>query len=163
MAGGGKERADVPLGPTAVRVLPGGEIIEYHLAVFVPAQSFTGPRIGEHLGVAILAEHVQGLSIVIMRVFPVSETVASRFINRNRPLAKLDPLLGQFGFIFAGTEETGNGRGGQRRSLGAVESRPVCQAVNDPAIRRCAVFKVGMSLIDDRIGDRYTGDTGGAQ
>ena len=50
----------------------------------------------EQLGVTLLAQRVNGLSVVVVRVFPVAEAVAARLINRNRGLAILDPLLGFF-------------------------------------------------------------------
>src|SRR5438132_2834362 len=142
MAGGGKQRANMALGPTAIRVLTRRKVVENHIAILAPGQPFAGLRLGKHLGVAIVAKDVQGLGVIVVRVLPVAETVAAAFIDRNCPLAKLDPLLGQSGFVLAGTEQTRNGSRRQRRPLAAVESAAMCQAVDHPSVRGRAVLEV---------------------
>src|SRR5437867_2961067 len=64
MASRGKQRADGALRPAAVRILPGRKEVEDHFPIFAPRQPFGGLRSGKQLGVAVLAEHIEGLGIV---------------------------------------------------------------------------------------------------
>src|SRR5579871_145034 len=132
MARSGKERADVTLRPAAVRVLPPREIVENDVAIIAPGQPFTGWSFGKHLGVAIVAQHIQGLGVIVVRILPMPKTIVAALVDWNRTLAKLDPLLGQLGFVLAGTEHTGNGGRGQWWPFAAVERPAVRQAINHP-------------------------------
>src|SRR5262249_12634782 len=118
---------------------------------------------GEQLGVAAVAEHVQGLGVVVVRVLPVPETVGPGLVDRDGPLAKLEPLLAQLGLVFAGTEEARDRRRRQWRPLAAVAGTAVGQAVNPAAVRRRTILEVVVGAVDDLFRNGDAGVAGGAQ
>src|SRR5579871_5474562 len=60
--------ADGRAGPAAVLVLLVGQELEELLAVLAPGQPLLRPGLGEHLGVAVLAQAVDHLGVVVVRV-----------------------------------------------------------------------------------------------
>ena len=77
VAGRREDRADSPLGPAAIGRLARGDVVENDIAVFAPGQPVAGGGVGEQLGVTFLAERVDRLGVIVMRVLPMAEAVAA--------------------------------------------------------------------------------------
>src|SRR5262249_6095067 len=109
---GGVNRADIApaagAGPAAILLLVIQQKLPGRLAVLAPldAVRFLGFR--EQLGVAVVAEEVDRLSIVVIGVLIVAHAAAG--IERmDDILAVLKPLLGERGVVLACTEAACNG------------------------------------------------------
>src|SRR5262249_26675383 len=66
--GGDEDGADVAAAPAAVAVLGTQQVVEGGLAVLAPRQALGLPRFREEPGVALVAEHVDGLGEVVVGV-----------------------------------------------------------------------------------------------
>src|SRR5947209_3979292 len=148
VAGGREQGADVALGPAAVAALAGGQVIKDHVAILAPRQPLRFARLRKHLGITLVAQHVNGLPVVIVRVLPVPEAVAAGLVDGNGGLAVLEPLPGERRVVFAGAEQAGDGRGRQRRTFGAVEGAAIGQAIDDAAALGRALFQIIVGLVD---------------
>src|SRR6266404_3761678 len=115
MAGGGEEGADVALRPAAVAALASGQVIKNGVAILAPGQPLGLARLREHLGIAFVAEHVDRLRIVVMRVLPVPEAVAAGLVDGDGGLTILEPFLRQWRVVLAGAEHARDRRGSQGR------------------------------------------------
>ena len=102
----------------------------------------------EQLAVAVVAEDVHDLGEVVALVLVVADAALG---DRDVVLAVLDPLLGQVALVLPGAERAGDGRGGERRPLLAVDGGPAAAgvAVDHAALGRGAGFEVVGGLVDD--------------
>src|SRR5260370_28424129 len=69
-----KDLADVAAVPTTIRTLGADKVIEHHLAILAPGEALALPGLREESRVAVIAEHVQVLSVIILRVLIVVAT-----------------------------------------------------------------------------------------
>src|SRR5258708_34858821 len=65
-------RATVPI---SLGVLVGGEVLEERLAVLGPRQPFALARLGEQLGVAVLAEAINHLTVIVVSILGMPKLV----------------------------------------------------------------------------------------
>src|SRR5262249_33309056 len=116
-------------------------------------------RVGEQLGIAIVAKAVEGLGVVVVRVFVVAEAVAAQ--DRHLRLAELEPLLDERGVVITGGEAAGDGRRRQRR--GAAAAATLRQAVHDAAVAAGRVVEVLLRHLDGLGRDLDAGVAGSAK
>src|SRR3954447_3602321 len=113
MHGGDENRADVAAGPASIGTLRPQQVLERGLAILAPGQTVVEFRIGEQLGVTILAEDVERLGVVVVGIFIMAETAAAE--DRQVLLAKTDPALDERRVVVARAEATRDGRRRQSR------------------------------------------------
>src|SRR5207248_1258018 len=92
--------------------------LAHQVAVLGPGQAVGLRRGAEQLLPALVAEDVQRLGVVIVRVLVVADADAA-VVERDGGLAVFQPLLAQLAFVLAGAEAAGDRRGRQRGPLAA--------------------------------------------
>src|SRR5262245_29424652 len=134
-------RPDVAAVPTAVAGLRLQDVLVHLLAILAPRHVRAGVLLlRQYLGPAVLAENVHGLGVVVLQVFVVALAAA---VDADVVAAVLQPLLRQRRIILTGAEGTGDGRGGQRRALAAVDGdATVGQRIDHAAALRRALLQV---------------------
>src|SRR5262249_14616503 len=154
------DRADAEAagaGPARVGVLRGLPRVAHGLPVLAPDDALARRRVAVELLPAALAQDVDGLGVVIMRVLVVADADALRpaQAHRDRLLAVPEPLLAEVVLVLAGAEQAGDGRRRDGRALHAL-----VEAVVDAAALAGARLQVVVGLLDDGLGD---GDAGVAR
>src|SRR5262249_47272330 len=103
-----------------------------------------------------VAEHVDDLGIVVVRVLVVAHACAA---DGQAVTAVLDPLLDQFALVLAGAEAAADRRRRQGRSARAAATTTPGQAVLHAAVGVSGVRKVLDALLDRILGDDDAGVT----
>src|SRR5579885_80983 len=148
---GDEHRADHAAGPAAVAALALDQVIEDGLLVLGPGELVLVAG-AEQLVPAVVAEHVEGLGVVVVGVLVVAEAAAAPAQREGDvALAELEPLLDLGGVVLARGEAAGDGRGSQGRP--AVAAAPAAEAVDDAALGVGAVLQVLDALVDDLLGN----------
>src|SRR5262249_31014951 len=136
--------------------------LAHQVAVLGPGQAVRFRRGAEQLFPALVAQDVQRLRVVIMRVLVVADADAA-VVEGDGGLAVLEPLLAQIALVLAGAEAAGDRRRGQRRPLAADGGfhAAAAQTVDHAAALRGGVAEVINRLVDDLLGHRDAGVAAG--
>src|SRR5581483_11523395 len=100
-------------------------------------------RVREQPGVAVIAQDVDGLGVVVVRVLVVAEASAAE--NRHVLLAELEPLLDERRVVVAGAEAAGDGR--RREGGPAFAAAAAAEAVDDAALGVGRVAEVLLGVL----------------
>src|SRR5262245_44073497 len=157
--GGDEHRADVAAAPAAVGPLAVLQAVEDRLLVLGPGEAVALLGFGEQLGPAVVAEHVHGLGVVVVRVLVVAEALGAAEAQRHVALAEEQPLLDQRRLVLAGGEAARDGRRGQGRP--AVAAAAAAEAVDHAALGVGGVGQVLDRLVDDFFRHHDAGVAGG--
>src|SRR5262245_39649753 len=149
------------MAPTAVRVLRALELVEDALAVSRPGDEVVVLGVGEELLEAVVAQDVDHLRVVVVRVLVVAHAPA--VAGGGQPvLAVLEPLLDQLALVLARVEAAADRRRRQRRPAVAAAAAPG-QAVLHAALVVGAVLEVLDAVLDRLARDDDAGVARGAQ